>query len=100
MFCISNHIFTSYFKNYITISRFFYLQPKKKKIQQYKISKFHTVTTMEQPINLPQTLCSLALETYLVSTNYPCDNSNFSLNINGSKYICSTYIKVNTLFIL
>ena len=84
-YCISNHIFTSFFKNYITISRFIYLEPKKL-IQQYKISKFHTVKTMQQLINSPRTLLSLALESYLVSTkNYPCDNSNFSLNINGSK---------------
>ena len=99
-YCISNHIFTSYFKNYITISQFFFNMQPKKLIQQYKISKFHTVKTMEQPINSPQTLHSLALESYLVSTNYPCDNSNFSLNINGSKYICSTYINVIMLFIL
>ena len=41
---------------------------------------------MEQSINTPQALASLTLETYLVSSNYPCNNSIFSLNINGHRY--------------
>ena len=43
---------------------------------------------MEQSKNTPQALTLLALETYLVSSTYPCDyHSNFSLNINERRYI-------------
>ena len=52
------------------------------------ISIFQTVTSMEQSKNTPLALTSLALEAYLVSSNYPCDyHSNFSLNINDCRYI-------------
>ena len=52
------------------------------------ISIFQTVTSMEQSKNTPQALISLALEAYLVSSNYPCDyHSNFRLNINDCRYI-------------
>ena len=51
------------------------------------ISIFQTVTSMEQSKKTPQALTSLALETYLVSSNYQCNHSNFSLNINGRRYI-------------
>ena len=42
---------------------------------------------MEQSKKTPQALTLLALETYLVSSNYQCNHSNFSLNINGHRYI-------------